>query len=156
MLQDPPQSVLITRKRFTRGAPPPPAQAKKKRHRGRNQFTVDLGPYSRAHRFTLANLNPRKPEALIVKKLNQELTEFIGTPNVVQRTIIERCCWLQLRLAMMDVKLARGHQLTEIDSNCYLSWSNALIRTMARLGFEPKRNGKPSLDAILAEADDER
>jgi hypothetical protein len=56
----------------------------------------------------------------------------------------------------MDKKLAEGNHINELDSACYISWSNCLVRTMSRLGFEPKKsNGssKASL-AILAELDD--
>ena len=51
----------------------------------------------------------------------------------------------------MDKKLAQGHSLTEMDSNSYIAWSNALVRTMSRLGFEPKRSTRKPLAAILAE-----
>jgi hypothetical protein len=120
-----------------------------------NQYSDHLGPYSRVHR--LAKVDLRTSEGLIVNRLRNDLIKYIGgAPSVLQRVIIERCVWLQLRVALLDKKIAAGHAFTEVDSNCYISWSNALVRTMARLGFEPKRNGKPSLDAILAEADDER
>jgi hypothetical protein len=58
-------------------------------------------------------------------------------------------------LALLDKKMVQGHNFTEVDSNSYIAWTNALVRTMARLGFEPKRRGytKPSLQSILAEAE---
>jgi len=115
---------------------------------GRKQ--VPLGPHSRWHR--LANLDERTSEGLIVNRLRKELFAHVGGhPSVVERVIIERCCFLQLRLALLDKKMVSGHNFTEIDSNSYIAWSNALVRTMSRLGFEPKTS-RTSLEEILAEA----
>ena len=91
-------------------------------------------------------VDERTREGLIVHRLRRELTEHVGGhPSVVQRVVIERCCFLQLRLALLDRKMVAGHSFTEIDNNSYIAWTNALVRTMTRLGFEPKRNGsRPS------------
>ena len=74
-----------------------------------------------------------------------------GSPSIVQMVVIERCCWLQLRLALLDKKIADGANFTEIDSNSFIAWSNALVRTMSRLGFEAKRTTRKPLSAILTE-----
>jgi hypothetical protein len=136
-----------TSTRFTRGNK---AAAKVRKP---NQHSKELGPHSRVGR--LLKLDLRTSEGLIVHRMRRELTEHCGgNPSVVQRTVIERCCFLQIRLALMDKKLADGHNLTEIDSNSYIAWSNALVRTMSRLGVEPKSNGT-ARSPILAELDDE-
>ncbi len=94
-----------------------------------------LGPHSRRHR--LGFLDGRTFEARLHRKFRAELIEHIGgSPNVVQVAIIERACWLQLRCAMLDAKLAEG-SFTEHDSRTYLAWSGALGRTLARLGLQP-------------------
>jgi len=111
----------------------------------------DLGPHSRVR--PLAKVDMRTSEGLVVHRLRRQLIAHCGgNPSIVQMTIIERCCWLQLRLALLDKKILGGHEWTEYDNNSYLSWSNALVRTMSRLGFEPKKsNGSTPLGKVLAE-----
>jgi hypothetical protein len=122
-----------------------------KRGDGKQPSRRQLGPHSRAHR--LAHFDNRTREGLIVNRLRKELIEHVGgNPSIVECTVIERCCWLQLRLAMLDRKMMQGHSFTEIDNNSYIAWTNALVRTMTRLGFAPKRNvTRPTLDEIVAE-----
>jgi len=134
---------------FTRDSKPLVSAGKK---RAPNQHTAKLGPYSKWGRLHSVDL--RTSEGLIVHRLRRELTEHCGgNPSVVQRTIIERCCWLQLRLALMDRKLAKGHDINECDSNSYISWTNALVRTMSRLGVTPPKRSttRRPLSEILAE-----
>jgi hypothetical protein len=59
-----------------------------------------------------------------------------GKPSIVQQTLIERACQLQIRIAMMDRDFANGFQQTEHDSRTYLAWSNSLTRTLRELGIE--------------------
>ena len=115
-----------------------------------NQYS-DLGPHSRVHRLVEVDL--RTKEGLIVNRLRRDLVKHVGgKPNVIQRVMIERCCWLQLRVSLLDRKIAAGEAFTEIDNNSYIAWCNALVRTMARLGVVTKRSSRPSLDTILADA----
>jgi hypothetical protein len=115
-----------------------------------NQYS-DLGPHSRVHRLVEVDL--RTKEGLIVNRLRRDLVKHVGgKPNVIQRVMIERCCWLQLRVSLLDRKIAAGEAFTEIDNNTYIAWCNALVRTMARLGVVTKRSSRPSLDTILADA----
>jgi hypothetical protein len=143
-------TAAVERPRFTRGGKRPGSGRKAK---APNQHNLDIGPHSRIHRLT--RIDMRTSEGLIVHRLRRQLIAHVGgNPSIVEFTVIERCCWLQLRLALMDKKLAQGHNLTEIDSNSYIAWSNALVRTMSRLGFEPKRNGS-ARSPVLAELDDD-
>jgi hypothetical protein len=63
------------------------------------------------------------------------LTHVGGRPSVVQQTLIERACQLQIRIAMMDRDFANGGVQTEHDSRTYLAWSNSLTRTLRELGM---------------------
>jgi hypothetical protein len=65
------------------------------------------------------------------------LIEHLGGEQKVtppQRSLVERCAYLQLRCAMLDRRIVDGTD-TEYDSKVYAAFSNALARTMARLGL---------------------
>jgi hypothetical protein len=88
-------------------------------------------------------------------RLRAELTSHCGgRPSVVQRALIERAVWLSLRLAQLDRKIAGGQNFTEIDSNTYLAWNNSLVRTLARLGIEPKQSNGYDRDLVMAELEE--
>ncbi len=56
-------------------------------------------------------------------------------------------------MALLDRKIAAGRDFTEIDSNVYLAWSNALTRTLARLRLDSASMANaagPTLDQYLA------
>jgi hypothetical protein len=107
-----------------------------------------LRPYSTLP--NLVNVDGRTKEAQVMCQLRDELTRYCGgNPNAVQRTIIERCCWLQLRIALMDRKLTEG-SFTQIDSNVYLAWVGSLRRTIAQLK-PPTTVNRPNLADINAE-----
>src|ERR1700730_12280035 len=100
-----------------------------------HHFAPKVGPHSGRHR--LAKVDRRTKEGQLLDTVREELTRHVGgDPSAVQRALITRCCWLSLRLAMLDKKLASGRDFTEIDSNVYLAWSNTLSRTVARLGLD--------------------
>jgi hypothetical protein len=97
-----------------------------------------LGPYSRT--ATLAKMDQRTREARLVRGTRAALFAHVGgTPSIVQQTLIERACQLQIRIAMMDRDFANGYVQTEHDSRTYLAWSNSLTRTLRELGIEPGR-----------------
>lgn len=97
--------------------------------------TRGLRSNSRPTRF--ANIDRRTAEGRLFEHFRLELTGHCGgQPNIVQSAIIERCCWIRLRLALMDEKLLAGG-MTDQDSACYLAWANTLGRLLARLGIEP-------------------
>jgi hypothetical protein len=93
-----------------------------------------IGAYSR--RGALALLDGRSKEAIFLKRRREELVAHCGgSPTIAQLALIERCCWLSLRLAQLDAKVASG-DLTLHDSNVYIAWSNALGRALERLGIK--------------------
>lgn len=97
-------------------------------------ITPAIGPYCRP--ITLAKLDGRTKEAALMRRVRAELTEFLGTPNVVQRALIERAAVLSLRVAQIDAKILAGEPLTLHDSNFALAWNNALRRTFAAIGLQ--------------------
>jgi hypothetical protein len=97
--------------------------------------TRGLGPHSRRHR--LGYLDGRTFEGKLFDAFRGKLLEHVGgSPTVAQAAIIERACWVNLRCAMMDAKVATG-DFTEQDSHVYLAWSNTLRRLLDALGLEP-------------------
>ena len=113
-----------------------------------------IGPHSRRHR--LGNIDRRTFEAKLFDEFRAELVAHVGgSPNVVQGAIIERACWLRLRCAMLDAKLAEG-SFTDHDSRTYLAWTGALSRLLARLGLQSSAAKAPSLAEVMAEARRER
>jgi hypothetical protein len=102
-----------------------------------SSLAAALAAYSRGHRFV--RLHGRTEEGGLVQHVRDELLAHVHhKPSAVERVMIERCCWLQLRLSMLDKKLAAGRDFTQIDSNVYLAWHNSLIRTLVKLGLNPK------------------
>jgi hypothetical protein len=59
-----------------------------------------------------------------------------GNLTYIQRQMVERCAWLQLKLTMLDLRLAKdgGRNFTQQDNNVYLAWHNSLARTLSLLG----------------------
>jgi len=108
-----------------------------------------LGPHSRRHR--LGFLDGRTFEARLHRKFRAELIAHVGgAPSIAQAAIVERAAWVQLRLAMMDSKVASG-DFTEQDSHVYLAWANTLGRLLARLGLEPQAAKPPSIYDLFPE-----
>jgi hypothetical protein len=97
--------------------------------------TRGLRANSRPHRF--ASIDKRTAEGRLFDSFRQELIAHVGgNPNVVQSSIIERCAWVRLRIALMDEKMLAGG-LTDQDSNVYLAWANTLRRLLSALGVDP-------------------
>jgi hypothetical protein len=114
-----------------------------------HHFAPKIGPHSGRHR--LAKVDRRTKEGQLLDCVRAELTRHVGgNPSAVQRALIERCCWLSLRIAMLDKKLASGRDFTEVDSNVYLAWSNTLARTVARLGLGAPAPASPTLSDYLS------
>lgn len=107
-----------------------------------------IGAYSR--QGSLALIDGRCREAQFVKRHRADLARHCGgSPSTVQAALIERCCWLALRLAQLEAKMATG-ELTEHDSNHFIAWSNAYARTIARLGPTGAVSERSSIDPHLA------
>jgi hypothetical protein len=83
----------------------------------------------------LPSVDGRTRAGRAAKVFRQELTDYLGgSPSIIERTIIDRCVWLQLKCGIMDQKIADGRD-TEFDSKCYLAWSNSLQRSLLKLGY---------------------
>src|SRR5262249_7877775 len=111
-----------------------------------NQHSWKPGPHSKA--WLLAKINFRSNERLLTNRTSDELIAYVGGhPSATQRMIIERCPWIQLRLSLLDKKLAEGRDFTEIDTHTYLAWANSLARLLAKLGMRevPSAASEPTL-----------
>lgn len=97
----------------------------------------------------LAYLDGRRREALFLKRYRGELINHCGgNPSAIELRLIERAAWLALKLAMLDEKMTLG-TATLHDHNYYLSWSNSLTRTLARLPRKAAAPPQPSLADLL-------
>lgn len=112
---------------------------------------AELGPYSRES--ALIRMDGRTREARILRKVKADLAEHVGgRPTATQKAIIDRAAWLSLHLAQLDARAVEaGGVLSERDARQYLAWSNALTRTVARLGPGKAREAAPDLETIIAE-----
>src|SRR5579863_8986822 len=103
--------------------------------------TRGLGPHSRRRR--LGNLDRRTYEGKLFDEFRAKLLAHVaGSPTVTQAAIIERACWVNLRCAMMDAKVATG-AFTDQDSHVYLAWANTLRRLLEALGLQPASANEP-------------
>ena len=101
----------------------------------------------------LAKLDGRTREAALMRRTRGELTAHVGgQPSATQRALIERAVNLTVRLALMDAKFAAGTGQSDHDSRTYLSWSNALTKTLRQLGLQPAAKRPISLQEHLAGA----
>jgi hypothetical protein len=108
-------------------------------------ITRQIGPYSRPHR--LASIDGRTKEAALMRHTRAALIAHVGQPSAVQAALIERAVWLTLGCAQLDRKLANGVAFTQHDHNSYISWSNALSRTLRALGLkEPAASPADQMD----------
>jgi hypothetical protein len=115
-----------------------------------------LGPYSR--RGAAALIDGRSKEALFLKNRRAELVAHLGgNPSATQAGMIERACWLSLRIAQLDAKIAEGGEgMTEHDSKTYLAWSGTLTRLLKSLGTKGVPAPRKTLAEAMAEAARER
>lgn len=108
-----------------------------------------LGPYSRPK--SLARMDGRSPEARLLRQTREDLVAHLGgSPSAVQMVLIERACWLSLRLSLFDRKLAEGGDLSERDGREYLAWSNSLARLLKQLGLKGAAGRPRTLQDHLA------
>jgi len=54
--------------------------------------------------------------------------------NAVERALIEQCCTLRAKTAVLDEKIIEG-TATEMDANHYIAWANAFRRALAALNY---------------------
>jgi hypothetical protein len=108
-----------------------------------------IGPYSRT--AILSKLDGRTREARLMRGTRAALIAHVGgKPSVVQQTLIERACQLQIRIAMMDRDFSTGGVQTEHDSRTYLAWSNSLTRTLKALGLAAADTDRSHEEAFAA------
>jgi hypothetical protein len=98
-------------------------------------------------------MDGRSREAQYMKARRAELTAHVGgSPNVVQRLLIERAVWLSIKLELLNEKMVDGEVFKPRDHNHYLAWSNGLTRTLAALGVNSASTLKgKTLTDILSE-----
>lgn len=107
-----------------------------------------IGPYSRPRRYE--KMDGRTWEAKLLMQVRSDLTAHCGgAPSATQRALIDRAAWLTLHVAQIDRRSAEGRAMTDHDSRTYLAWSNALARTLARIGLKSAQQA-PSLRDHLA------
>jgi hypothetical protein len=110
---------------------------------------AQIGPYSRPH--MLAKIDGRTKESRLLAAARAELTRHVGgSPNSIQRTLIERAARLMLYLEVMDRETLETGTMSERASRQYLAWSNSLRLTLRDLGVKAAPSEKlPDLDGYL-------
>lgn len=113
----------------------------------------------RAQRRGLAKVDGRTKEAQILRHTRAALLDHLGhEPSIVEAALIDRICWLQLKVALVERKISAGTD-TDYDSKSYLSWSNALAASYLKFGrtSAAERPPRPSLaEALRASRDETR
>jgi hypothetical protein len=94
------------------------------------------GPHGARRRTHIAAVDGRTHEGRFLNRTRADLIAAVGSkPTIAQIILIERTSWLLLRAKLMDEKLIRGLNLTDIDDRAYCSWVNSARRNMERLGI---------------------
>jgi hypothetical protein len=94
-----------------------------------------LGPYSKP--AVIARVDGRTLEGRLLTDTKADLIEHLGgSPNTIQRMLVDRAAWLTLRVALLDAEMNNGHDLTDCDHRHYIAWQNALRRTLVALGID--------------------
>ena len=120
--------------RVVAGLPHKPIKDPSKSKHGR------LGPYSRAiDRGALGSvIPPHSREGRYLRHYEAMLTQHVGgKPSIVERQVIVRASRLALHLELLDERtLSEGKGLGQTDLHFYVSWSNALVRHLEKLGLK--------------------
>jgi hypothetical protein len=117
------------------------------------------GPHSRVlNRGAVGSLDGNSREAKFIKAFEQSLVQHVGgSPTAVQRALITRAARLAVHLELWDeLTIPQGGACTAASHNHYLAWSNALGRTLARLGLGAPAASQMTLAEAMAEARRER
>ena len=109
------------------------------------------GPYSKSGAISL--LDARSREAQFMRRVRAELIAHCGgRPNPVQRQLVERAVRLSLALELLDERMM--HEGIETGGyNHYIAMSNALSRTLAKIGLDGAAPKLPELADVIAEID---
>lgn len=102
-----------------------------------------VGPYSK--QGAVALLDGRSREAQYMKRKRAELTAYIGSPNAVQRQMIERAVRLSLQLELMDERLTHCATFETRDHN------HLVERSDPHIGSARPRQGRARAEAASAD-----
>jgi hypothetical protein len=99
----------------------------------------------------LAKIDGRTKESRLMAAARAELTRHVGgSPNSIQRALIERAARLMLYIEVMDRETLETGTMSERASRQYLAWSNSLRLTLRDLGVRAAPAEKlPDLDGYL-------
>ena len=109
--------------------------------------------YQRRDNYTrtvrLAGVVSTSQEGKLLRAIRTDLMRHVGgSPSALQRILIERAAMLSLHIARMDVVVLKNEEMSDQASMRYLSWNNALTRTLCALGLEPPPSVSPKPDAF--------
>ena len=111
---------------------------------------IDLTPgYSRGQRRGITRCDMRTLEGRFLKAIRKQITEHLASagvePTILQRSLIERASWLELRCALYDRKELEG-KFTALDQKYYLALVGQLRRLYRDLGIQQPQ---PSFAKLL-------
>jgi hypothetical protein len=98
---------------------------------------IHLPGEAKHDRRGVAHLDSRTKLGRVHKATIKKLVEYFdGEPDIIEIGLIRRAAMLQTKCLMLDEKIVSGQDLNEMETNHYLTWSNALCRTLQRLRFK--------------------
>lgn len=104
-----------------------------------NQHCRTIGPYSRKNVW--AKLDGRgRPEQYRRRIVNDLTAQLGGSPTAAQRILTDHSALLALKLALMEERIT-ADTMSEHDGRYFLAWTNALTRTLRRLGIKILKKG---------------
>lgn len=107
-----------------------------------------IGAYSSAG--AMAKVDGRSKEALFMQRLRKELLAHVGgNPSATQRLLVERAVRLSMQVELMDERFFKDGELSDRNNRQLLAWSNALTRTLSKLGINPTKSKVPTLTTII-------
>jgi hypothetical protein len=103
----------------------------------------------------LAKIDGRTKESRLMAAARAELTRHVGgSPNSIQRALIERAARLMLYIEVMDRETLETGTMSERVSRQYLAWSNSRRLTLRDLGVRASPDvAPPDLDGYLSRGD---
>jgi hypothetical protein len=104
----------------------------------------------------LARLDWRTREAKLLTAVRAELTAHLGgSPNAVQRALIERASRLTVYIEAMDREALESGGMSERNSKQYLAWIGQLRLTLREIGVRaapPKGEAGSLADYLTSKA----
>jgi hypothetical protein len=91
----------------------------------------------------LAKLDRRTKEARLLEEARASLTRHVGgSPNDIQRVLIERAARLMVYLELMDRQALEEGGMSERNSRMYISWQNSLRLTLREIAAQTSAPAK--------------